>query len=605
MACLKYTDPDGRVAYAWLFKPLTTLGRARGNDIVVGLDKSVQQHHAQIAYNGRDFVVSAVDDAALSVDGKRKRRVRLAHDNVLTLGDGTQLTFLALASPEQALASQGSQACAGDDSLGGIQQLAELSRRIMSEGEVRTQLQAILDTAISLTQADKGFVLLLDSDTIQVAVGRNLARQDVPEEQEALSDSVLRKVLETGQPLVIDDAVSDSMFASSHSVMSLKLSALLCVPLLDQGQVLGLVYLGNDRLGHTFQPAHLELVQAVAGHAAALLQDHRAVDALKADRDRLKTALDARRHGAVIGACATLNHLFAAIDKVAATEVSVLVTGETGTGKELIASEIHARSARASGPLVTLNCGAIPENLMESELFGHVRGAFTGATHTRDGKFQAAHGGTLFLDEVGELPLNLQVKLLRVLQDKLVVRVGETRAQPVDIRVVAATHRDLEAAMRDGNFREDLFYRLNVVNLQLPPLRERGDDVILLAKYFIKNFSKEYDRNVRGLSPEAIEAVRRYPWPGNVRQLENKLRKAVVLADKPLIDLEQLDLPAAEGAPLALAEAREAFQMRYILEALERNGGNRTKTAKELDVDPRTIFRYLEKQAHVAETDGA
>jgi transcriptional regulator with PAS, ATPase and Fis domain len=291
-----------------------------------------------------------------------------------------------------------------------------------------------------------------------------------------------------------------------------------------------------------------------------------------------------------------MNDVFRRVEKVAATEVSVLIGGETGTGKELIAREIHRRSARGKGPFISVNCGAIPENLMESEFFGHVRGAFTGADATHTGKFQAAQGGTLFLDEIGEMPLSLQVKLLRVLQERQVVKVGATRPEDIDVRVLAASNRDLEKEIASGTFREDLYYRLNVIQIFLPPLRDRGDDVVLLSRYLLSRFTKEFKSGVKGFTPGAVAAIRRYAWPGNVRELENRIKKSIILADGSLLGAGDLGLAEDDLPPVqSLADAREAFQRRYILEVLERNSGNRTKTAQDLDVDPRTIYRYLEK----------
>jgi transcriptional regulator with PAS, ATPase and Fis domain len=290
---------------------------------------------------------------------------------------------------------------------------------------------------------------------------------------------------------------------------------------------------------------------------------------------------------------------------VAAADISVLITGETGTGKELIARELHRRSNRSEKALIVVNCGAIPENLMESELFGHVRGAFTGAVATRQGSFQAADGGTLFLDEIGEMPLALQVKLLRALQEREVVKVGDTKPQSVDIRVVTATNRDLEASIKEGTFREDLYYRLNVVNVHLPPLRERGDDIVILAKFLLKKYAAEFGATVKGFTPRALEAMRNYDWPGNVRELENRIKKSIVLADKTLIGVDDLDLGGDhQRAVVPLAQAREDFTRQYILEILERNGGNRTRTARDLGVDPRTVFRYLEREPGAPEPGG-
>jgi transcriptional regulator with PAS, ATPase and Fis domain len=318
---------------------------------------------------------------------------------------------------------------------------------------------------------------------------------------------------------------------------------------------------------------------------------------LRADNKKLAEELSDKRFGEIIGSCPSMMEVFRKLQKVATTDISVLITGETGTGKELIARELHRRSHRADGPFVTINCGAIPENLIESELFGHVKGAFTGAIQTRPGKFQVADKGTLFLDEIGELPLNLQVKLLRVLQERLVFRVGDSRGEKVDIRIVAATNRNLEEEIRCGRFREDLFYRLNVVNLWLPPLRERGDDVVIIARALLTKFADELKSPVKGFAPNALIGVKRYPWPGNVRQLENRLKKALVLCDRNLLSVEDLELPTEELSPvLPLERAKEEFQRRYVLEVLERNNGNRTQTARDLGVDPRTIFRYLERE---------
>jgi len=275
----------------------------------------------------------------------------------------------------------------------------------------------------------------------------------------------------------------------------------------------------------------------------------------------------------------------------------VLVTGETGTGKELIARELHNRSPRAKGPFISINCGAIPENLLESELFGHVRGAFTGAVANKAGRFQSANKGTLFLDEIGEMPLSLQVKILRALQDRVVMKVGDTNPESVDIRVIAATNRELEGEIKAGRFREDLYYRLNVVLLHLPPLRDRGDDIVVLARYLLSRYAPEYGNRVRGFTPSAIAAVKRHRWSGNIRELENRIKKAVVLADKALLGPDDLGINPDELPPiLALADAREKWQREYINEVLSLNAGNRTKTARDLGVDPRTIFRHLERE---------
>jgi transcriptional regulator with PAS, ATPase and Fis domain len=244
-----------------------------------------------------------------------------------------------------------------------------------------------------------------------------------------------------------------------------------------------------------------------------------------------------------------------------------------------------------------VNCGAIPENLLESELFGHTRGAFTGAVSDRMGKFEAANKGTLFLDEVGEMSSTLQVKLLRVLQERTVERVGENKPRKVDIRIIAATNKNLQDEVAAGTFREDLYYRLNEVAIDVPALRQREDDVVLIANFLLKRYAKEFNSSVKGFSPDALMALKKYTWPGNIRQLENKVKKAVVMSDRPRITVEDLGLSRGyQTKILPLAQAVEEFKEEYIDEVLDLNNGNRTKSARDLDVDPRTIFRHLEKK---------
>ena len=299
----------------------------------------------------------------------------------------------------------------------------------------------------------------------------------------------------------------------------------------------------------------------------------------------------------LIGRSAPMQEVYRTIARLVGADLTVLILGESGTGKELLARAIHRASGRANHPFVAINCGAIPETLLESELFGHVKGAFTGAVASRPGKFQAADKGTLFLDEIGELPLNLQVKLLRALQERVVFRVGDSKPEKVDIRVVAATNRVLEEEIRAGRFREDLYYRLNVVNIWLPPLRDRGDDVLIIAKALLSKYAEELHSPVRGFTPQALAAIKKHNWPGNIRQLENRLKKALVLCDRSLLGAEDLELDQASENPiLPLEKAKEEFQRKYVLEVLERNNGNRTQTARDLGVDPRTIFRYLERE---------
>jgi transcriptional regulator with GAF, ATPase, and Fis domain len=584
-----------------IYKKITTIGRMMGNDVCVE-GVGVSDYHAQIVFDGRDFNLSEVDrDGAIEINGKSKRRAKLLHNDRLGLGD-VELVFSVY---DESVSFDKDKDSDDAGELGGLRKLHEFSQRLMEIKDVSELLKALMDAVIEVTHADKGFLLLVRDEGPEIAVARNLRQQDIPPSVRHLSDSIVAKVIAQRRPVIVSDALHDAEFKGSESVMNLKLCSVMCAPLIAQGQLHGLLYVGNDSVVNLFEEHSLDVLTIFAAQASLILQSALALDQLKSDRDRLQEKLEHKRFGDIVGSCAGLVEIFKRVEKVATTDISVLITGETGTGKELIAREIHTRSPRKSGPFVVVNCGAIPENLMESELFGHVRGAFTGAVATRQGKFQQADSGTLFLDEIGEMPVSLQVKLLRALQERVVTKVGDSKPERCDIRVVAATHRNLEERIKSGEFREDLFYRLNVVNLHLPPVRERGDDVLVIAKFLLAKYSEEYGAKVKGFTPNALIAMRKYSWPGNVRQLENRIKKALVLCDRTLIGPEDLDLfPEALAPIMSLTQAREDFQRRYILEVLERNNGNRTKTARDLGVDPRTIFRYLEREPDAPEPGG-
>jgi two-component system response regulator AtoC len=353
-----------------------------------------------------------------------------------------------------------------------------------------------------------------------------------------------------------------------------------------------------DYVSKPFKPDEVLLVLRKAEERLRLSRENR----------RLRSELSAGfRLDNFVGGSPPVEELLRQVRKVAPTRATVLVTGESGTGKELVARAIHDLSPRSAMPFVAVNCGAIPAELIESEVFGHVRGAFTDASRDKKGLAAEADGGTLFLDEIGELPLQLQVKLLRFLEDGQVRRVGDTRSDRVDVRLVAATARDLPRATKEGLFREDLFYRLNVVNLRLPSLRERPEDVPALVDHFLaKHRRLRPDAPLRGVSPEALDLLRAYRWPGNVRELEHAIERAVVLADGPTV--EESDLPddvragPGRGAPippmgadLSVKRAFRALEEQLIREALDRTGGNRTRAADLLDLSYRALLYKIKE----------
>jgi two-component system NtrC family response regulator len=338
----------------------------------------------------------------------------------------------------------------------------------------------------------------------------------------------------------------------------------------------------------------LRIILARAFHLSDLEDENR----------RLLSSLNHDRSGVpgIIGQCPGMQDVFATIHKVAASDAPVFVCGESGTGKELVARAIHDLSARSTAPFIPINCGAIPENLLESELFGHEKGAFSGAVARVRGKFEYAHKGTLFLDEMGELPAALQVKLLRFLQEKTIQRVGGRENIAADTRIVSATNRNIADALRDGLIRDDLYYRIAVVSINLPPLRERGDDIPLLARFFLERFNAQLSKNVTGFSPDALKMLQSYDWPGNIRELENRVMRAVIMSDAPVLTTDALGFSGKHSAQRpfvtagqTLKQVRDSIESETIAAALKEQGGNMAKTADLLGISRPTLYDLVRK----------
>ncbi|MFV8756097.1 sigma 54-interacting transcriptional regulator [Nannocystaceae bacterium ST9] len=610
MPFLQYPGPDGKLVQYPLVRRLTTIGSSPECDVIVR-GPEVGSSHATLSHEpGRFRLESTARAHQFFVAGKKTRSHDLRHGDMFVIGE-VELTFSTLdATPQRAEGHALTEL-----QLGAMRRLQEFSRLLTDPGDLDGLLDELIDQVVGLTKASKGFLVLagdppeaspgrpLAAVTYEIRVARNLERQPVDDPEALLSDDIIREVITSRKPAIISDALHDTRFQTSLSVINLRLSSVMCVPLLVRGELLGLIYVGNNDVVALFDTDQLEMLTVFASQAALFVKNAKLLNELRSEKTELSERLENFKFGSIIGACPQMIEVYKRVEKVATTDITVLITGETGTGKELIAHEIHDRSPRAKGPFVTVNCGAIPENLIESELFGHVKGSFTGAVANQIGKFQAADGGTIFLDEIGEMPLSLQVKLLRVLQERQIQRVGESKTMPIDVRVVAATNRELRREVELGRFREDLYFRLNVIGIELPPLRERGHDVVLIARYLIGRYTKEFGNRFdpsNCFDETGIRAMLTFSWPGNIRQLENHLKKAMVLAEGPKIGAADLDLDAPVGSDspesiLPLTEARELWQREYINKVLALNNGNRTKTARDLGVDPRTIFRHLEK----------
>jgi two-component system NtrC family response regulator len=319
------------------------------------------------------------------------------------------------------------------------------------------------------------------------------------------------------------------------------------------------------------------------------------IEILKNENILMKKQIEESKFVNLIGNSSSMQKIFETIEKVAPTDIPVLISGETGTGKELVAQAIHEKSGRAKRPFIPINCAAIPENLLEAELFGYEKGAFTGANEKKLGKFELAHTGTLFLDEIAELNDSLQVKLLRFLQEQKIERIGATETIPLDVRIIAATNKNIPELVKRNEFREDLYYRLKVVEINLPPLRKREDDVLLLAHYFLNEYQQKYRTKKKRFSLKTKKILKRYSWPGNIRELENKIKRAILMSEGILIEPADMELEKFPLEHLSLKKARQELEISYLQSALKRNKNNLSLSARELEIDRRTLKEMMKK----------
>jgi transcriptional regulator with GAF, ATPase, and Fis domain len=467
------------------------------------------------------------------------------------------------------------------------------ARAIAQEIERPSLLRSLLRIAMENAGAERGLLLRDDAGLLVVAAeGRTgdegIALPDAPAStRDDFCLSIVQLVQRTGESVLIADARADERWLSDEYIRRAAARSILCIPLVQQGTRPGLLYLENNLAAGAFGGKRGEVLQILASHAGVALENARLYEALQKHRERLlaeNTYLQEeiqQEHNfeEIIGRSPALLETLAAVDRVARTEATVLILGETGVGKELVARAIHSRSPRRERPLVKVNCGAIAAGLVESELFGHVKGAFTGALQKRVGRFELADSGTIFLDEVGELALDAQVKLLRVLQERELEPVGSSRTVKVDVRVIAATNRDLSRAVREGRFRADLLYRLNVFPVRVPPLRERPQDIPMLIAFFRDALAKRLGKPIDGFARSDMQRLMAYAWPGNVRELQNVVERAGILAHGPELRLHPHALgdPSAGGDPASEMggelETLEAMERSYIARVLESTGG--------------------------------
>ena len=523
-----------------------------------------------------------------------------------------------------------------------LSRIFEITRDLARERDLDRLLARVTDHAVGLLGAERGLIVLVDDDGEPVA---HTSRDGLGEEvHRSFSRSVAERVIREGEPVIATSAREDARLAEAVSVHQLMIQSIACVPILGappNGKMIGALYLETRlRPGSRFKD-ELPTLAAFADQAAIAIESAR-IEAelrrrsdelsianfeLEAARDKLTERLGARTeqlatarrdlkqaraelrghfgYAGLVGTSVAMRKVYALIDRIKDTDIPILVTGESGTGKEVIAKAVHASGARAKAPFLGVNCGAIPANLLESELFGHVRGAFTGAERDRKGLFREAEEGTILLDEIGEMPTKMQAGLLRVLQEKTVRPVGGVNEEACNARVVAATNRDLEQMVSDGTFREDLFYRLHVIELKVPPLRDRAEDIPALIDHFLTLFSARHKRERKTIARDAVRRLQSYDWPGNVRQMENVLLNAWLLSEDDEIGTTDLDLPASSSRSTPLAQRSATLpraqsshdhkdaEKEKILGALEKSGWNRVQAAKLAGIPRRTFYRRL------------
>ena len=492
-----------------------------------------------------------------------------------------------------------------------VEQLIRIGKNLLAESDVKRLLPMAMDYAIEVSDAERGIIILFDEKSnILFETARNIEREEIEHPEFQISRTIIEKVKNERKGICLKNALSEKALRKQQSITQLNILSVMCLPLLYQESLFGMVYLDNRRVEGVFSDDTFVFVKEFT--------DYISFAAFKAlERKKLETRIDAMEEelrtrfdfDAIVGHSPKMVEILKIVAQVGDTNAPVLIEGETGTGKELIARAIHFNSSRKEKPLLSMNCGAIPESLLESELFGHERGAFTGAYKQHKGKFELADGGTLFLDEVDEMSASLQVRLLRILQWGEYTPLGSDENRLCDVRIVAASKRPLRVLVEEGDFRDDLYYRLNLIRIELPTLRERREDILLLAQTFLMDVSKNLPKDVPKLSPEVEQVLLNYPFPGNVRELENLIHRAVILCNDSVIRVEHLppeirsDVAFSEtvffdtSIPFKEAKKRivEDFEKRYIESILRENGGVIRDAAERAGLHEKNLYEKMVK----------
>jgi transcriptional regulator with GAF, ATPase, and Fis domain len=581
--CLLRREEDGRFSIKDLESRNGTL--VNGNPV-----KDQYLHHGDEIATGDSLFLFLVDEED-----------RAASASQVEFDDGQPMAETRLIHPKEAVYLQPDRLLKelpATSQVGrNLNALLKISRVVHAIRDLEELQAQLLDLIFEVVPAGRGAILLSEGEGQEFNSLYARTRQGGQPQLVRVSRTIARKVMKENVAILGVDIASSGNLREVESLVASHVRSLVCVPLSVFQRMIGCIYLDSTSAVNRFSEEHLQLMAGVAGVSAVALDNARRLQWLEQENQRLSTEI--RQDQSLVGEGARMKEIFQFLARVAPSDSTVLIEGESGTGKELVAKALHRNSPRATKPFVAINCAAIPETLLEDDLFGHERGAFTGAATQKKGRLEVADGGVVFLDEIGELASALQVKLLRVLQEREFDRVGGTHPIKVNIRLIAATNRDLEDAVRKGEFRQDLYYRLAVVKMTMPPLRERREDIPMLTRHFLQKYAMRCRVKAKPISREAMAALVHYEWPGNVRELENAIERSLVMGSSDMVLLE--DLPESlleQNAPEDITEGKyhgslKELKKQLILDAVEQTGGNYVEAAGILGVHPNYLHRLI------------
>jgi Nif-specific regulatory protein len=489
--------------------------------------------------------------------------------------------------------------------------LYELSNIIYSERDVNVLLEEVVDSVVEITSCERCFLKILDENkNVKLSWAKDSEKKQIEEEKEDINDRIVEASIETGNAVCINQLLAQEQDEEKEE-QTFSVISILCVPLMSKERTIGIIYLDDGKVDSYFTPDDAKLLVSLGERVAVALENNLLFTELKESQEKLLQDLRGRfKFDEILGNSPQMVEVLKTVADVADTDATVLIEGDSGTGKELLARAIHFNSGRSKKPFVPINCAAIPETLLESELFGYEKGAFTGAVQKKLGKFEVANGGTIFLDEIGEMSPLLQVKILRFLQSRQFEPLGSNRIKKSDVRIIAATNKDLFSLVKENKFRDDLFYRINVINIKLPALRERKLDIAPLAESFAVRFGKKNGKKIKGIDPEALNILNRYSFPGNIRELENIVERAAILAqgewitrdDLPRVTIEgngldyKVKVPESYGEMRALKKkAIEEIEKSFLDHILTKHDHNISKAAEEVKMHRVELHRLINK----------